>query len=426
MKRILVILGVLIFSINFAKAETIRILMETVPDTRYIQDLLPEFEAQSGIKVEIEAISYIDMHSKLIPQLIAPQGSYDLIVVDFYWVGEFTKAGWLMPLDDLAARDGVDTGAYVPKLMDLVGRVEGTLYMLPFYNYSMAVIYRKDLLEDPAEQAAFEAKYGIDLRVAETWDEYWKQVEFFTRDTDGDGDRDFFGTVIQGQRGDCIAMQWSNFLYSQGGRFHDADWNPQLDSKAAIKAMEAYREAVVKYSPVGSESFCFDEAFNVMAQGKAFSFVTFNILYASFDDPSASAVVGKTGIAPNPGGGLNGGWGWAIPNSSAQKEAAWTFIKWAEDFETAKKRAMLGGAPTQSAIFTDPDVVAARPYYPVLGEILAGTQDFPVFTYTTEFVEEVGRELNLAATGEKPIPEAMAAAQEEFRKLLVKDGKLAE
>lgn len=426
MKRILVILGVLIFSINVAKAETIRILMETVPDTRYIQDLLPEFEAQSGIKVEIEAISYIDMHSKLIPQLIAPQGSYDLIVVDFYWVGEFTKAGWLMPLDDLASRDGVDTGAYVPKLMDLVGRVEGTLYMLPFYNYSMAVIYRKDMLEDPAEQAAFKAEYGIDLRVAETWDEYWKQVKFFTRDNDGDGDRDFFGTVIQGQRGDCIAMQWSNYLYSQGGRFHDADWNPQLDSEAAIKAMEAYREAVVKYSPVGSESFCFDEAFNVMAQGKAFSFVTFNILYASFDDPSASAVVGKTGIAPNPGGGLNGGWGWAIPNSSAQKEAAWTFIKWAEDFETAKKRAMLGGAPTQSAIFTDPDVVAARPYYPVLGEILAGTQDFPVFTYTTEFVEEVGRELNLAATGEKPIPEAMAAAQEEFRKLLVKDGKLAE
>ena len=56
----------------------------------------------------------------------------------------------------------------------------------------------------------------------------------------------------------------------------------------------------------------------------------------------------------------------------------------------------------------------------------AGSQDFPVFTYTTEFVEEVGRELNLAATGQKPVPEAMAAAQEELRKLLVKDGKISE
>ena len=41
-------------------------------------------------------------------------------------------------------------------------------------------------------------------------------------------------------------------------------------------------------------------------------------------------------------------------------------------------------------------------------------------------MEEVGRELNLAATGQKPVPEAMAAAQEELRKLLVKDGKISE
>ena len=427
MRRILFsILAISVLAVGTARAETIRILMETVPDTRYIQELLPRFEEETGIDVEIEAISYIDMHSKLVPQLIAPQGGYDLIVVDFYWVGEFTKAGWLMPLDDLVERDGVDTSVYVPKLMDLVGRVGGTLYMLPFYNYSMAIIYRQDLLDDPAEQAAFKEMHGIDLRVPENWDEYWKQVAFFTRDDDGDGDRDFFGTVIQGQRGDCISMQWANYLYSQGGRYHDENWNPLLDSEEAVRAMTFYREAVENYSPTGSESFCFDEAFNVMAQGKAYSFVTFNILYAGFEDPESSAVVGKVGIAPNPGGGLNGGWGWAIPNSSPNKDAAWKFIKWAESPEIAKERALLGGAPTQAPIFTDPDVVAARPYYPILGEILAGTQDFPVFTYTTEFVEEVGRELNLAATGQKPVPEAMAAAQKELRDLLVKDGKISE
>ena len=426
MKSVVAATAALVMSVTAAKAETIRILMETVPDTRYIQELLPQFVEETGIDVEIEAISYIDMHSKLVPQLIAPQGSYDLIVVDFYWIGEFTKAGWLMPLDELVERDGVDVDVYVPKLMDLVGRVDGTLYMLPFYNYSMAVIYRQDLLDDPEEQAAFKEKYGIDLKVPETWDEYWKQVEFFSRDEDGDGNNDFFGTVIQGQRGDCISMQWANYLYSQGGRYHDENWNPLLDSEEAIKAMEYYREAVENYSPPGSEAYCFDEAFNVMAQGKAYSFVTFNILYAGFEDPEASSVVGKVGIAPNPGGGLNGGWGWAIPNSSPNKDAAWTFIKWVESPEIAKQRALMGGASTQAAIFTDPDVVEARPYYPILGEILAGAKDFPVFTYTTEFVEETGRELNLAATGEKPIPEAMAAAQEEFRKLLVKDGKISQ
>lgn len=426
MKRLLAAFGVLALTASAAQAETIRILMETVPDTRYIQDLLPQFTEETGIDVEIEAISYIDMHSKLVPQLLAPQGSYDAIVVDFYWVGEFSKAGWLMPLDDLIAQDGIDTGAYVPAMMDLVGKVDDVTLMLPFYNYSMAVIYRTDLIEDPAEQAAFEAKYGIPLQVPQTWDEYWKQVEFFTRDNDGDGERDLYGTVIQGQRGDCISMQWSNFLYAQGGQYYDENWNPTLNSPQGVAAMDAYREAVLNYSPPGSESFCFDEAFNVMAQGRAYSFVTFNILYASFEDPESSTVAGKVGITPNPGGGLNGAWGWAIPNSSPNKDAAWTFIKWVESYEIAKARAMAGGAPTQTAIFNDPDVVAARPYYPVLGDILAGAQPFPVFTYTTELVEEMGRELNLAATGEKDSQEALDDAAAAFHKLLVKDGKLEE
>lgn len=424
MKRLLLAGAVLLCGVGVAKAETVRILMETVPDTRYIQELLPEFKKETGIDVEIEAISYIDMHSKLVPQLIAPQGSYDAIVVDFYWVGEFTKAKWLMPLDDLVKRDGIDLGAYVPKLLDLVGRVDGVTYMLPFYNYSMAIIYRQDLIDDPENQKAFKEKYGMDLRVPVTWDEYKKQVDFFTRDTDGDGKRDFFGTVNQGQRGDCISMQWANYLFGNGGSYYDKNWNPTLDTPEAIQAMKDYRSHIENNGPPGAEAFCFDEASNVMAQGKAYSFVTFNILFAGFEDPSSSQVIGKVGIAPNPGGGLNGGWGWAIPNSSPNKDAAWKFIKWVETYEIAKKRALLGGAPTQTKIFTDKDVVAARPYYSTLQKILEGVKDFPVFTYTTEFVEETGRELNLAATGEKTPEAALKDANEAFRKLLKKDGKI--
>jgi ABC-type glycerol-3-phosphate transport system substrate-binding protein len=424
LKRLFLTITVFLLIGGIAQAKNIRLLMESVPDTRYIQELLPQFKAETGIDVQMEVISYIDMHSKLVPQLVSPRGSYDAIVVDFYWVGEFTKAGWLMPLDELVKRDNFDTGVYVPKLMDLVGRVDNILYMLPFYNYSMAVIYRKDLIEDPKEQAAFKAKYGIDLKIPQTWDEYWKQVEFFSRDTNNDGQKDLFGTVIQGQRGDCISMQWSNYLYSQGGQYNDSNWTPTLNSDAGVRALNAYREALEKFSPAGSESYCFDEAFNVMAQGKAYSLQTFNIMFAGFEDPNSSKVVGKVAITPNPGGGLNGAWGWAIPKSSPNKEDAWTFLKWVESYEIAKKRALLGGAPTQTKIFVDPEVVAARSYYPILGEILAGAQQFPVFTYTGQLVEEMGRELNLAATGQKDVKQALDASADAFRKLLIKDGKL--
>jgi multiple sugar transport system substrate-binding protein len=422
MKRLLLAAGLSLMFGATTQAGTVHILMENVPDTRYIQDLLPEFKAKTGIDVDIEAISYIDMHSKLVPQLSSPQGSYDAIVVDFYWVAEFTKAGWLMPLDDLIKKDNVDTSVYLPSLMSLVGKVNGVTYMLPFYNYSMGIIYRKDLLNDPKEQAAFKAKYGIDLKIPTTWDEYQKQVEFFSRDTKGTGKIDFYGTVNQGQRGDCISMQWSNYLYANGGQYHDANWKATFNGEAGIKAVEAYKNDIAKHGPVGAEGFCFDEASNVFGQGKAYSFVTFNIMLSGFSDPSSSQVVGKADIAPNPNGGLNGGWGWAIPNSSPNKADAWTFIKWIESKEAVKKRTLAGGAPTQAWVFDDPEVVAKRPEMGQLKILVATAQEFPTFIYTVEFVEALGRELNLAVTGQKDAKQALDLAAAEFNKLAVKAG----
>jgi multiple sugar transport system substrate-binding protein len=219
-------------------AQTINILMESVPDTRFVQEVVPEFEEQTGIEVEIEVVNYAEMHTKLVPQLVAPTGSYDVIVVDFYWVGEFTKAGWLQPLDERIEANGFDTSVYFDSLMNLVGQVDGVTYMLPFYNYAMGLTYREDLVNDAQEQRAFKEKYGIELRVPETWDEYMKQVEFFTRDTDGDGQTDFYGVVNQGLRPDPIAMEWSNYLYANGGQYYEEDdWQPTLDTPEAANAL---------------------------------------------------------------------------------------------------------------------------------------------------------------------------------------------
>ena len=84
---------------------------------------------------------------------------YDVMALDVTWTAEFAANGWLQPLDDRINADNIDTSVYVPKLMDLVGKVDGVTYMLPFYNYSMGIIYRHDLMNDPENQKAFKEKY---------------------------------------------------------------------------------------------------------------------------------------------------------------------------------------------------------------------------------------------------------------------------
>ena len=54
----------------------------------------------------------------------------------------------------------------------------------------------------------------MELGVPKTWDEYLKQVEFFTKDG-------MHGVVNQGLRPDPIAMEWSNYLFANGGEYHD-------------------------------------------------------------------------------------------------------------------------------------------------------------------------------------------------------------
>ena len=56
-----------------ASAETVTILMEGVPDTEYIKTLVPEFTKQTGIDVNLEVVNYAEMHTKLVPQLVAQQ-----------------------------------------------------------------------------------------------------------------------------------------------------------------------------------------------------------------------------------------------------------------------------------------------------------------------------------------------------------------
>ena len=86
--------------------DTINILMEDVADTTIVQNHIDEFTEETGIEVNIETIGYSSMHEKLLTQMISDTNAYDVVVVDCYWVGEFTQAGWLEDLGPYIEESG--------------------------------------------------------------------------------------------------------------------------------------------------------------------------------------------------------------------------------------------------------------------------------------------------------------------------------
>jgi multiple sugar transport system substrate-binding protein len=401
-----------------AQGATLRVLMEDVPETHIIQELLPAFEADTGIRVEFEIVQYGPMHDKLITQLLGPSNSYDVLQVDFLWAGEFPAAGWLEPLEPYVEAGGFDLDPYLESMLDLVGYYQGTLYMIPMYNYAMGLIYRTDVLEDPELRSAYQSEFGQELRFPTTVQEYVDLSVFIADHTD------MSGAAMQGQRGDPNFLEFSNYLFGLGGSFVDDDWNVVLDDPVGREAMALYARNIQEAAPTGALNFNLDDTYRVMCQGGAWSFVTYWWMLPQVDDPEACpASAGNVELVPMPGGhGVAGGWGWAIPSNSAQKDAAWQFIEWVESAEVVKERALRGHAPTRIDAFDDPDVLALYPYYANVLEIVESARSVPLFAFTAQMEEDLGREISEASAGSKTPEAATTAAAAALEALLRRAG----
>ena len=253
--------------------------------------------------------------------------------------------------------------------MNLVGKVNGVTYMLPFYNYSMGIIYRKDLLDDPKEQAAFKAKYGIDLKMPDDLGRISRSRSSSSPATPTATARSTSSAPsTRASAATASACSGRTISTPMAASITTRNWKATFNSEAGIKAVEDFKSDIAKHGPTGCRELLLRRGLQRLRPGQGLQLRHLQHPAPASTIPAQSAVVGKAEIAPNPGGGLNGGWGWAIPNSSPNKDAAWTFIKWVELPEIVKKRTLAGGAPTQAGVFDDPECVAKRALHPAQAE----------------------------------------------------------
>ena len=404
---------------------TITTLQETVPDLNYWRDLLPEFEERTGMKVVVEEVTYSAMHEKLVPQLSLPegQGAYDVIEVDKQWVGEFLCADWLSPIDEFIERDKIDTSVYIPALFDMIGQVYGTTYMLPYYQYSMGLVYRKDLFNDPTYQAEYKEQFGTDLKVPTSVDEYVQVAKFFTQDTNNDGEIDLYGTSMQLARFPSYG-EFTHLLFGLDGWYYDKDWKPAVNTEVGYHAIDALIDLAKNATPAAATGYNFDEQVALFSQGKAAMIITYSPMPPVLDNPANSQIAGKIDLAVTPGGhGMQGGWGWAIPKSAPNREAAWEFLKWVESFDIAKKRALSGGGITRTDVFGDPDVIAKYPWQGKIKEWIATGKPFPIFCGSQQLIDILSLNVSEALAGTKDPHQALDDAAVEMEKI-VKDDPL--
>lgn len=398
---------------------TLNLLMEDIPETTIIEELLPEFTELTGITVNFEKVAYPVMREKLVPQLAAGPGSgaYDVLEVDFYWVFEFARSGWVEDLGSRIEASGgqVSLDRYIPAMLDIGSAVDGKTYYLPMFAYPMGLIYRDDLLNDAAFRSEYEAAAGKELALPDSVEGYVEMAEIVSSLRP-----DLYGAAMQAQQVDPIVMEFCNFLYGLEGAYYNEEMTePVINNETGVKAAELYARCVNSAAQPGAAGADLNDTMATYSQGRAFSMISYMFMLAVFNDDEASTVKGVNEITVMPGGrGLTGSWSWGLPISSPNPDAGWEFIKWAESPDVAMRRAMAGATPAQEAPYANAEFLEKYPWMEQAKEMIATGEGLPAVTKQAQLVEIVGRHLGEIVSGATTTQAGLDAAAEELEELL--------
>lgn len=310
---------------GMAHAEVLTIATVNNGDMIIMQKLAPEWEKQTGNKLNWVVLEENVLRQKLTTDIATKGGQYDIMTIGGYEAPIWGKLGWLEPLDNLG--DDYDYGDLLAPIKTGL-TVDGKLYALPFYTESSFTLYRKDL---------FDAA-GLKMPDQPTYEQITRFAEKLTDKSKGQ-----YGLCLRGKPGWGENMAFlGTMINTYGGRWFDMDWKPQINSEPWKKAITDYVGLMTKYGPPGVTSNGFNENQALFSTGHCAMWIDATSAAGRVYDPKQSQVADKTAftrapvnVTPN---GSSWSWSWnlAIPTSSSKADAARSFIKWATSKDYVK------------------------------------------------------------------------------------------
>ncbi len=324
---------------------------------RVWEDALARFTASHphiSVVRELAPHSSTAYHDLLTQKLKNGDTSVDVFFMDVIWVPEFAAAGWARPLDDkfLPAMQQ----AFLPATTE-VGRYEQHLYGVPSRIDAGLLYYRKDLL----------AKYGFDAPT--TWEELIRQAETILT-AERTVSPTLQGYVAQFKQYEGLVCNMLEVIEAHGGSLLTADGSRSaLSTAPALDAIAFVRNRLIgRITSRAALTYQEPESLSLFLQGQAIFHRNWPYAWELANNPARSIVAGRVGVAPLPGtisgrhAAALGGWLYGISASSQHPEEAWALIEFLSGEAMQKRFAQEAGiAPSRTALFSDPDLLAASP-----------------------------------------------------------------
>ena len=400
------------------EGKTIRVAMVAEPRSDALAKLAQEFTDLTGIKVEFNILAYPTLQEKQMVALTQGTGAYDIVHVDCVWVGQYAGEGWTIPLEKFIAQTDPATLAiddFIPAVLEEQGMWDGQIFGPPFIQAVFGLHYRTDIFE----------KYGA--KVPQTWEELRDAAEMLNLKEPG-----VYGITFMGRRGVQLQCTYDNILWSFGGEWYDENYNPTINSQAAVDALE-YFKSLIPFAPEGVLTYDWDENANAFAQGKAAMTIQWQNAAPMFYNPERSKIIGNFEFTFVPGkqqpdGTIKrtptfGGWSLQIPKDAPNKEAAWEFLVWASS-KALDPRLAYSQPGSRISGLQDPEMQKKYIEYKGMLESLPLAKGRPRIAPYAELADALEVALSEAMTGAKPSQQALDEANEKFKFIMKQWGLL--
>ena len=315
------------------------------------------WSAKSGVDVRIVSTPNSSTERLALYQqiLAAKADDIDLFQVDVVWPG--TLGSHFVDLSKHLDGDG----GHFPALIRN-NTVDGRLVALPWWTDAGVLYYRTDLLK----------KHGA--AVPATWAELTTTATKIVKAERTAGNRDLWGYVWQGKAYEgltCNALEWLDSFGA--GHIVSPSGDITVNNPRSAEALTLAASWIGAISPQGVLNYDEEASRGVFQSGNAVFMRNWPYAWALANGKD-SAIRGKVGVVALPKGGAAGkhtgtlgGWNIAVSRYSKHPAKAIALALFLTSKAEQKRRAIEGSYnPTYPALYKDPKILAANPFYGTL------------------------------------------------------------
>jgi len=294
-----------------------------------LQEIMDDWSAESGIKAEIQVISWNEYWTLL--EAGASGGS----LPDVFWMHsnqaqKYMENGLLLDLTDkIAASDKIDMANYYPDIVSLYNS-DGKQYAMPKDIDTIGLWYNKTMFDDAG------LAYPDDTW---TWETLYETAKKLTK---ADGSQYGYAANTSNNQD-----SFYNAIYAYGGSVISEDKKTSgFDDPNTIKAMQVYEKMLLEGIIPDLQTLSENGTEVLFESGKVAMITQGSWMVPAFRDNEYTSANCDVAVLPTGPDGtrvsLYNGLGWAASAAGKNTDAAWSLIEYLSTEAAQLKQAELG------------------------------------------------------------------------------------